>query len=433
MMKQFYAVLANNLVSNVTNGYLWFALVFWVYLATQSVLVTGLLGGAYMLLASFASLVFGAFVDRHYKKSVMLLANVVASAAFSVGGLVYWLGLRGESASASDSVLWLFGVLILIGAVIGNMRNVALSTTVTLMVPAGERDKANGLVGAVNGIGFIVTSVVSGLSIGLLGMGWTLVIATVLMLLATLHMWWLDIPEKEIAHDPELANKLIDVKGGWATIMAVPGLLGLVIFAVFNNLIGGAYMALLDPYGLTLFSVEHWGLMFGLAGTGFVIGGLLVGKFGLGARPLPTLLLAVMATGLVGIIFTIRESAWLLVVFLWVYMVIFPYIEAAEQTVLQKVVPFEKQGRVFGLAGALELATAPVTAFLIAPLAEFFIIPAFRDPGVQAQWSWLLGTGQMRGVAVVFIGCGLLLIGLVLVAFASRSYRLLSEVYRSAS
>ena len=46
MMKQFYAVLANNLVSNVTNGYLWFALVFWVYLATQSVLVTGLLGGA---------------------------------------------------------------------------------------------------------------------------------------------------------------------------------------------------------------------------------------------------------------------------------------------------------------------------------------------------------------------------------------------------
>lgn len=428
-MKQFYAVLANNLVSNVTNGYLWFALVFWVYLATQSVLVTGLLGGAYMLLASFASLVFGAFVDRHHKKSVMLLANVVASAVFSVGGLAYWLGLRGESASASDPVLWLFGVLILIGAVIGNMRNVALSTTVTLMVPAAEHDKANGLVGAVNGIGFIVTSVVSGLSIGLLGMGWTLVIATVLMLLATLHMWWLDIPEKEIAHDPELANKLIDIKGGWAAIMAVPGLLGLVIFTVFNNLIGGAYMALLDPYGLTLFSVEQWGIVFGLCGTGFVIGGLLVGKFGLGARPLRTLLLAVMATGLVGIIFTIRESAWLLVVFLWVYMVIFPYIEAAEQTVLQKVVPFKKQGRVFGLAGALESATAPITAFIIAPLAEFFIIPAFRHPDMQAQWSWLLGTGQMRGVAVVFAVAGLLLVGLVLAAFRTKSYILLTQAY----
>lgn len=430
-MKQFYAVLANNLVSNVTNGYLWFALVFWLYLATQSVLVTGLLGGAYMLLASGASLVFGAFVDRHHKKSVMLLANVVAAAAFSLGGAVYWLGLRGESASASDPVLWLFGVLILIGAVIGNMRNVALSTTVTLMVPAAERDKANGMVGAVNGVGFIVTSVVSGLSIGLLGMGWTLVIATVLMLLATLHMWRLDIPEKEIVHDPELANKLIDIKGGWAAIMAVPGLVGLVIFAVFNNLIGGAYMALMDPYGLTLFSVEQWGIVFGLCGTGFVIGGLLAGKFGLGKRPLRTLLLVNLIVAVIGMMFTIREAGWLLVVGAWLYMVCVPFAEAAEQTVLQKVVPFKKQGRVFGLAGALESATAPITAFLIAPLAEFFIIPAFRHPDVQAQWSWLLGTGQMRGVAVVFLLAGALLIGLVLVAFRSRSYRLLAESYQS--
>lgn len=431
-MKQFYKVLANNLVSNITNGYVWFALVFWLYLATQSVLVTGLLGGAYMLLASFASLVFGAFVDRHYKKSVMLLANVVASAAFSVGGLVYWLGLRGESASASDPVLWLFGVIILIGVVIGNMRNIALSTTVTLLVPEPQRDKANGLVGAVNGIGFIVTSVVSGLSIGLLGMGWTLVIAAVLMLLATLHMWRLDIPEKEIAHDPELANKLIDIKGGWAAIVAVPGLLGLVFFAVFNNLIGGAYMALMDPYGLTLFSVEQWGVVFGVAGTGFVVGGLLVGKLGLGKKPLHTLLLVNVLVAIVGMLFAIRESGWLLALGAWLYMVLVPFAEAAEQTVLQKVVPFKKQGRVFGLAGALESATAPITAFLIAPLAEFLIIPLFRNPDVQARWVWLLGTGEMRGVAMVFMVAGLLLIGLVLVAFWSRSYRLLTKAYAAA-
>lgn len=428
-MKQFYAVLANNLVSNVTNGYLWFALVFWLYLATQSVLVTGLLGGAYVLLASFASLVFGTFVDRHYKKSVMLLANVVATTAFILGGVVYWLGLRGQAVSASDPILWLFGVIILIGAVIGNMRNVALSTTVTLLVPAGERDKANGLVGAVNGVGFIVTSVVSGLSIGVIGMGWTLAIAAGLMLLATLHMWQLDIPEKEIAHDPELASKLVDVKGGWTAIMAVPGLVGLVFFSVFNNLIGGAYMALLDPYGLTLFSVEQWGMVFGLAGTGFVVGGLLVGKYGLGKRPLRTLMLVNIGVAIIGMMFTIREAGWLLLVGGWLYMTLVPFAEAAEQTVMQKVVPFEKQGRVFGLAGAMESATAPITAFLIAPLAEFFIIPAFRNPELQSQWSWFLGTGQMRGVTVVFVVCGALLILLATVAMRTRAYRQLSRAY----
>jgi len=56
---------------------------------------------------------------------------------------------------------------------------VGWKATVTLLVPADRRDRANGLVGAVQGIAFMVTSVFSGLSVGLLGMGWTVVIAIV--------------------------------------------------------------------------------------------------------------------------------------------------------------------------------------------------------------------------------------------------------------
>lgn len=430
-MRKFYYVLLNNLVSNVTTGYLWFGLVFWVYLATKSVLATALLGGAYMLLSAGASLLFGTFVDRHHKKRIMLLANVVTALSFVAGSVVYGLFLRGEGASATDPMLWLFGAIVLAGTVIGNMRNIAMSTVVTLLVPSENRAKANGLVGTVGGVGFIVTSVISGLSIGVIGMGWTLVVATVLMIVAALHMALIQIPEKEIAHDPELAGKTIDIKGGWVAILAVPGLVGLVFFAVFNNLIGGAYMALLDPYGLTLFSVEQWGAVFGLTGTGFIVGGILVAKFGLGKRPLRTLLLVNVAVGIIGMLFTIRETAAVLIIGMFMYMMLIPFAEAAEQTVLQKVVPFKKQGRVFGLAQALESATAPITSFLIAPIAEFWIIPAFRSPEIQANWAWLFGTGEMRGVAAIFMISGLMLIVLSLVAMRTKSYRLLSREYTS--
>ena len=432
IIKHFYAVLINNLVSNVVTGYLWFALSFWVYLSTGSVLATGLLGGGYMLLAAAGSLIFGTFVDRHHKKNIMLFANVVTAVAFIVGSAVYVLALNGEQFSVADPMLWVYGLVILLGAVIGNMRNIAMSTTVTLLVPSERRDKANGLVGAISGVGFIVTSVMSGLSIGMLGMGWTLAIATVLMIAATIHMFFVAIPEKTIAHDPELAKKKVDIKGGWLAIMAVPGLVGLVFFSVFNNLIGGVFMALLDPYGLTLFSVEMWGIIFGVTGTGFIIGGLLVAKFGLGKKPLRSLMLSVALTGVIGVAFAIREIGWLLIVGIWVYMTLMPYAEAAEQTLLQKVVPFEKQGRVFGLAGALEAAAAPITSFLIAPVAEFWVIPAFRNLDTQAQWSWLLGTGQMRGVAMIFLVSGVLIFALSLLAMRTKSYRLLSRAYEEA-
>src|SRR5690606_14138815 len=76
---------------------------------------------------------------------------------------------------------WLFSAVILFGGVIEQLRNIALSTTVTLLVPEERRANAIGLVGTVQGIAFLVTSVFSGLSIGFLGMGWTLVIAIAFM------------------------------------------------------------------------------------------------------------------------------------------------------------------------------------------------------------------------------------------------------------
>ncbi|WP_306420656.1 hypothetical protein [Arthrobacter sp. JCM 19049] len=97
-------------------------------------------------------------------------------------------------------------------------------------------------------------------------------------------------------------------------------------------------------------SVEMWGIVFGLASTGFIIGGLLVAKFGLGRNPIRTLLLAVAMMGLLGAVFTIREWAWLYVLGIWLYMMLIPAAEASEQTVIQKVVPFRRQGRVFGFA-----------------------------------------------------------------------------------
>ena len=41
-----------------------------------------------------------------------------------------------------------------------------------------------------------------------------------------------------------------------AAVRAATGLFALIIFSTFNNLVGGLYMALMDPYGLELFAVE---------------------------------------------------------------------------------------------------------------------------------------------------------------------------------
>lgn len=179
-MKSFYQVLINTLIANITTSYLWFALVFWVYLETKSVLATGIIGGLYMLLVAICSIWFGTVVDRHKKRSVMLFASSFTAVAFLVASLVYIFVPNEIMLELTQPWFWLFAGIVLIGAVVENMRNIALSTVVTLLVEKDRRANANGLVGTVQGIGFIITSVFSGLSIGLLGMGWTLAIACTL-------------------------------------------------------------------------------------------------------------------------------------------------------------------------------------------------------------------------------------------------------------
>lgn len=430
-VRAFYQVLVNTAVANVTSSYLWWALTFWAYLETRSVLATAIIGGSYMLLVAVLGVVFGVIVDRMKKKAVMVLSSVVTLTTYALAGALYLAFPESVLVNWGGPWFWVFAGVILVGGVVENLRNIALATTVTLLVPADRRDKANGLVGAVQGIAFMVTSVFSGLSIGLLGMGWTVVIAIAATAVALIHLLFVPIPERGIAH-VEGAPKSYGFRGVIPAVMVVPGLLALILFTTFNNLVGGVFMALMDPYGLTLFSVEVWGIVLGITSFGFIIGGGLVAKFGLGKNPVRTMLLVNIGIALLGMTFAIREWWWLYALGILVFMCLMPMAEATEQTIIQRVVPYEKQGRVFGFAASVESAAAPISSFLVGPLAQFWLIPYMNSQSGQDSLGWLIGEGEARGIALAFVGASLVLLLVVLLAFVSKPYRELSRAYATA-
>lgn len=430
--RHFNAVLVNTFIANLTTSFVWMAVTFWLYLETRSVLVTAIFGGGYMLLLALMGVPFGSWVDRTRKKTVMVTAQLATTILFAVGLVVFAIAPRDQILTIGSPVFVAFLLPLLAGAVMESARGIALGTIVTLLVPDAERAKANGLVGIVNGLTFAVTSVFAGLAIGQLGITWSLILALAVTLLSLLHLWTVAIPEPQIVH-AEGAPKPVDFAGAWQAIRAVPGLVWLVAFTTFNNLLGGVFLALMDPYGLSLVSVEVWGVMWGVLSFGFLVGGAYVSRKGLGPRPLRSLLLANVIMWAICIGFTLRESIWLVAVGVLLYMAIIPIAEAAEQTVLQRVVPYEKQGRVFGFAMSIEIAAAPITAFLVGPLAEYVLIPYMNSDAGRNALGWLLGDGQARGIALVFILSGVAGLIVTLIALASPPYRHLSDAYAAAA
>jgi MFS transporter, DHA3 family, multidrug efflux protein len=429
-MKTFYAVLANSLAAALTNTFVWFAVTFWVYLETKSVMATSIMAGVYLATVAISGLFLGSLVDRYRKKTSMMISGVVTLILYVIA-LVIYLSTPTEVFKDDSSInLWLFITVCLFGAITGNIRTIALSTVVTILIEEDNRDKANGMVGTANGVSFLVASIFSGLVIGYMGVLWMLVLAIALTVLVILHLLTISIPEKEIVHTAESGSQHIDVKGTIAAVSVVPGLFGLIFFNTFNNFLGGVFMSLMDAYGLSLVSVQAWGILWGVLSLGFIVGGLVVAKKGLGKMPLKTLFVSNIIMWVICIIFPMQASIVLLGAGMFGYLCLIPVVEATEQTILQKVIPPERQGRVFGFAQSIEQAASPLTAFMIGPIAKFIFIP-FMTTGAGAQWigSWF-GTGTDRGLALLFIVTGIIGLIVTLIAMQSDAYQKLSLVYK---
>ena len=427
MPRAFRQLLANTLVTGVTSTFLWFALTFWVYLETRSVVATGVIGGAFSLSSAVLGPFFGTFVDRHRKKTALVASTAIAAACFVVASAVYAAVDVGDLLRLGSPWFWILVAATLLGSVAGQMRSIVLSTCVTLLVPDGQRDRANGMVGTITGVAFAITSVFSGLVIGTVGMGWAYFAAILLTLVALAHVTRIAIPEAEpepVAAGTRLFQ--VDIHGAVEAIRAVPGLSMLIALAAVNNLLAGVFMALMDAYGLSLVSVETWGLLWGLISLAFIAGGLVVARRGLGANPLRVVIAGNFVNWAVCSVFALRSSIVMLTVGMIVWLALVPAIEAGEQTVLQRSIPYQRQGRVFGFAQLVENAASPLTAFLMAPIAEAVFIPLMTTGrGAAAIGGWF-GTGSERGLALMFTLAGLIGVVVTALAWRSPSYRRLA-------
>ena len=105
-----------------------------------------------------------------------------------------------------------------------------------------------------------------------------------------------------------------------------------------------------------------------------------------------------------------------------------PMITSCSNAIWQVKVEPAVQGRVFAMRGAIAWSSFPIAYVVAGPLAEYVFQPLLTPTGLLADSIGpLLGTGEGRGIGLLFVIVGIFIMAVTLAAYFYPRIRLVEN------
>lgn len=381
-----------------------FALILWVYTVRHSALTVSLMSFCsyvpYILISPFA----GAFVDRHSKKKIMLIADSVAALC-----------------TCSVLLLTLSGALqiwhiYLINGVIGCMnafQSPASSVALGKLVPQDKLANVSGMNSFSGNLTAVLTPVLAAALFAIDGLSLILFIdlgsftfAFLVLLLA------ITIPEQattkknreSIFSGCKEGLRFLCHEKGILMIVLTMALLNFFSRLTYENILSPMLLARSGDNSLVLGIVNA---VMGLAG---ILGGILVSAGKLSKNNIRMIYVsAAFSFGFGDLLMGLGQNIVVWSIAGLAASLPIAFINAGQNVILYKKVPSEIQGRIFAVRNAIQYSTIPLGILLGGFLADYVFEPFMQgNTPVASALQTLVGTGTGSGMAVMFLCTGIL-------------------------
>jgi predicted MFS family arabinose efflux permease len=341
------------------------ALLWFVLQLTGSGAVVGLVILCFDLPGVITGSIFGRLLDRHQPRLVMGFDNLARAAIIAAIPTLYALGALQ---------LWHVFALVLLAGALSPATTTGVRVLVPHLVDDNDLDRANALTAASLQFSYLVGPVVAGFTVASLGGPWALLIDSFSFLLMSLLALTLPTITREAQVTGQAAANRWLGFGALFSLRYVPALTFLSLVFFFSY---GPLEAALPLYSSEVLHANAGG--YGLLWTGFGVGAfagvLTLTRLARRWRPSIALpMIAVLWGALLLPLFYIRELP-LAMLFLAVAGASWAPYTPMETTLLQRLVPAEIRGQVFGARHSLVGAAAPLGAALGGVLLQYLSAP----------------------------------------------------------
>ncbi|MBN1137422.1 MAG: MFS transporter, partial [Anaerolineae bacterium] len=211
-----------------------------------------------------------------------------------------------------------------------------------------------------------------------------------------------------------------DVRFGWRYLRARPGLLGLLVYYAIVNFFLSTVFVLNGPLVLSQHDARAYGLVQMVIGICGLVGGLFATAWGGPKKQIVRAIIGGIALYMIGIIVAgLRPAAEFVAFGLGFNVFVVTIVQSMSNTVWQLQVAPEVQGRVFSLRIMLATIITPLAYLAAGPLADGVFEPLMAEGGALASTfiGSALGTGPGRGIGLIYV-----LSGVVIIAVSALAY-----------
>ena len=325
----------------------------------------------------------GVWADRYSRKRLIILADAGIAVVTLVLALKFMFG-------KTANILPLLVLVSALRSVGSGIQTPAVSAVIPQIVPEEQLIRYNGINSSMMAIVQFASPAVAGAVLSIGSFHWLLLLDVATAMIGISLLSFVTITNLKKAEQSE-QTFFADMKAGIsyaAKELVVKRLL----------LTYGAFIFLSVPSSfLTVLMIER---TFGnsytyltvneMAGfAGMVLGGILLGTWGGFKQRTKTLVFGLVCFGTFSLVLGFTYTFWLFAVMMFMMSFFIPVVQTATTTMLQEHVPAEKQGRIFGLLGAMYSGFMPLGTAIFGPLADV----------LKIQWL-VIGCG----VSLVILG-----------------------------
>ncbi|MFJ7406202.1 MULTISPECIES: MFS transporter [unclassified Lysinibacillus] len=358
--KQFTQIFYAQCLSGLADKIILFILPLWILEVTRSSIFVAILNATSTIAIVILSPLMGTFVDRLYKKNLMIVANSIRCMLLIILASITILGYFEFLYILLIFIVYSFG---------STLHSPAANVALTIIVNDDELKEAVALRQTSNQLEGILAPMLGGLLYSVLSPGNFFLINGLCFVLSLLILLTSNITEQHKAKSKQ--SFLVDLKEGMSILFQERILKTFLFSAAIINILGAALMLTLRVIVINMgVSSLWWSIIFVGSPVGVIIGAVISMKLKFQCNIFIYGFICCAVMGFFNILMSLANTPLVLTIFYFISGIAFGMGNTYFGIMYRREIPVKKQGRFFGFLSSALLISIPVGQVLTGVLLD---------------------------------------------------------------